>query len=101
MRTLAVRYNARRARGRSFAEGVADLTETAQDDWEIDGPRTVTWLAAAFVSAGLSPIQRHFWWRQILGLSVSDVGVDEHHFLSQVLEVSLCFDQLNIGELQA
>jgi hypothetical protein len=34
-----------------------------------------------------------------LGLSASDPGVDEHKFLSDVVESALTYDQLNVSEL--
>ena len=41
---------------------------------------------------------RHYWWRQVLGLGGGDLGVDEHLFLSTLLEHGLCYDQYNLGE---
>ena len=32
-------------------------------------------------------------------LTASDVGVEDHKFLSEVLEAACCYDQLNAGEL--
>eukprot|EP00975_Prorocentrum_lima_P062411 12885475-Prorocentrum_lima.AAC.1 len=46
----------------------------------------------------MSPVARHFWWRQVLGLIASDPGVDEHHFLSELLEYMAVYDQFNLGE---
>ena len=76
------------------------LTITLFADWAIQGPRTVVWLLEQMALTGQSPLQRHFWWRAILSLSAADPGVDDHYFLSECLEYGLCFDQLNLGELQ-
>ena len=37
----------------------------------------------------------------MLNLTVSDPGVDEHHFLSELLEYGLTHDQLNVSEILA
>ena len=44
-------------------------------------------------------MSRHFWWKQALGLTPGDPSVDEHAFMSEVLQLSITFDMLNAGEL--
>ena len=63
------------------------------------GPRTTRWVPKVIRAAGFTPMQRHFRWRSILCLQAVDAGVDEHHFLSELLEAAGCFDQLNCSEL--
>jgi len=101
MRTLEVKYQPGQSnlRGRSFADGVASAVEHACTDWPIPGPRTCMWLLSAFVLSDTTPMRRHFWWRSTLGLGANDDGVDEHGFLSELLEVSMSFDQLNSSDL--
>lgn len=101
MRTLAVKYQPGQGnqRGRSFAEGVASSVEHPFPDWPIPGPRTCKWLLSAFVSSDATPNRRHFWWRSTLGLGANDDGVEEHAFLSDLLELSMQFDQINSPDL--
>ena len=99
LRTLPIRYNADGNRDRSYAEGVSLLSESDFSDWSMDGPRTTKWVLGAIVSGDSTPIKRHYWWRQVLGLRADDFGVNEHEFLSTMLETSVCYDQLNVGEL--
>ena len=98
LRTLPVLYSASGDRKRPFANAVSLFTETAQDGWGIEGPRTTAWLAKAIADGGHTPVQRHFWWRSVLGVSASDAGIEEHLFLSELMEVGSSFDQLNLGE---
>ena len=101
MRTMAVKYKPGQGtdRGRSFADGVANALEHSFPDWPLEGPRTCQWLLSAFVSSDTTPCRRHFWWRSILGLGASDEGVEEHEFLSELLELSMAFDQVNSPDL--
>ena len=86
-------------RGRVFGEAVYDLSETTFSDWRVTGPRTTRWLLQAVGMQGFSPVQRHYWWRSTQQLSSSDIFVDEHLFLSELLENMVCVDQLNAPEL--
>ena len=86
--------------GRTFADATASLTESPGDDWKILGPRSTKWLAASILEQGPGPKRRHFWWRSVLRLSAADPGVDDHLFLSELVETAACIDQLNISELQ-
>ena len=98
LRTLPVAYNARRKRGRTFASAVSQLSETQFEDWPTRGPRTFLWLVQAITSPGCTPVQRRYWWRAVLRLTASDAGVDEHRFLSEVMEQAITFDQINGSE---
>ena len=101
LRTLPVRYTAGAGgqRRRNFHEAGDMLSSTVFPDWPMDGPRTAAWLCAAFASSDTTPIRRHHWWRQVLGLHHTDEMVSEHEFLSELIELGLTFDQLNAGEL--
>ena len=101
LRILAVRKDAAGARARDWKEAVECFTETPQQGWVIKGPRTTLWLVKAIRAAGFTPVQRHYWWRSILGLAAGDMGVDEHHFLSEAMERATVFDQLNLPELES
>ncbi|CAK0878486.1 unnamed protein product, partial [Prorocentrum cordatum] len=99
LRTLPVLYSPAGGRSRSFHDAVAKMSTTPFPDWRIKGPRTAAWLLEKISEAGYTPLQRHFWWRSIQGLTASDSGVDDHHFISEVLKELTTYDQLNAGEL--
>ncbi len=71
-----------------FADAVKLLTETPLADWNASGPRTTRWLLQAIASQGLGPVQRHYWWRSVQRLTTADVFVDDHLFVSEILEVA-------------
>ncbi|CAK0852634.1 unnamed protein product, partial [Prorocentrum cordatum] len=56
--------------------------------------------AVAIRDAGWTPTRRHFGWRNLLQVSHSDAGVEEHVYISEVLERACVFDQLNCSELE-
>ena len=83
-----------------FSTLAARLKEGSRDKWKVQGPGTLKWLMDAHLEYNLSPVTRHYWWRQILGLAAADPGVDEHHFLCEILEVSIASDGLNTAALE-
>ena len=99
LRTLPVAYSPSGTRTRSFHDAVAKMSTTPFADWRIKGPRTTAWLLQKISEGGYTPLQRHFWWRSVQGLTASDAGVDDHHFLSELLQELTTYDQLNAGEL--
>jgi hypothetical protein len=101
MRTMEVKYQPGQTslRGRTFPDGVSSTVEHTFPDWPVPGPRTCRWLLAAFVASDTTPLRRHYWWTSVLGLDACDEGVDEHLFLSNLLECSMSFDQLNSPDL--
>eukprot|EP00971_Amphidinium_carterae_P350487 6491572-Amphidinium_carterae.1 len=101
LRTLPVRYRAGNERFRDFADASEKLTVTTLTDWRIQGPRTCRWLMQQMAGLGQTPSTRHYWWRGLLHLSAADPGIDEMECLSEVFELALCHDQLNIAEISA
>ena len=81
-----------------FRAEVSELTETPIEGWTVQGPRTTRWLARAISEHHGSPTGCHFWWRHVLGLSAGDHRVDEHLFLSTLLEQGVVSDSYNISE---
>lgn len=81
-----------------FRAEVDQLTESPIDGWTVQGPRTTRWLVQAISEHHGSPTARHFWWRHVLGLAAGDHGVDEHLFLSTLLEQGVVSDRYNISE---
>ena len=99
LRTLPIVYEADGVtRRRTFESAVRESSTTAFADWGVEGPRTAVWLGKGFVSCGMLPIIRHHWWTTTMGLDVGDPGVDDHEFLSELLEAFLVYDQGNLGE---
>ena len=99
LRTLSITYDGRGERSREWSTSVLELTETSFDDWQLEGPRTCVWLVSAIRRQGFTPMSRHSWWRASLGLSITDPGVEDHALLSDLFEVALWYDSLNLGEL--
>ncbi|CAK0817209.1 unnamed protein product, partial [Prorocentrum cordatum] len=99
LRTLPVKYDSGGSRVRDFAEAVDIMSSNPQLDFPVLGPRTTLWLVQQFRRLGQTPLQRHMWWRQTQNLTAADAGVDEHQFLSELLEMGAEKDQLNEGEL--
>eukprot|EP00959_Pyramimonas_sp_CCMP1952_P425188 8906178-Pyramimonas_sp.AAC.1 len=67
-----------------------------KDSREIEGPRSAYFTAERIHDGSHSPVQRHYWWRSVTGLSATDVGVDEHLLLSQLIEVAMTVHQVQI-----
>jgi len=86
-------------RKRTFTSAVDDSYEPSKrpPDWPIRGPTSALWLVTQMQEGNVTPKQRHFWWRQVLGLQAGDVGVDDHFFLSELFELAMCYDQVNAG----
>ncbi|CAK0853345.1 unnamed protein product [Prorocentrum cordatum] len=76
----------------SFAQR-AQLLETGDNQkWTAQGPPTTRWVCLAHVEGNATPKQRHFWWRQVLGLVSTDPGVEEHSFLCELIETAVVRD---------
>ncbi|CAK0810320.1 unnamed protein product [Prorocentrum cordatum] len=95
-RTLPAQYNPRGERTRSFQSARGAFTEETFDDFPVRGPRTIGWLMEAFHKGGQSPVARHHWWRQMLGATTADPGIDDHLFLSELFELGGQCDHLNL-----
>ncbi|CAK0793192.1 unnamed protein product, partial [Prorocentrum cordatum] len=99
LRTLPVKYDSGGSRVRDFAEAVDIMSSNPQLDFPVLGPRATLWVVQQFRRLGQTPLQRHMWWGQTQNLTAADAGVDEHQFLSELLEMGAEKDQLNEGEL--
>ena len=96
VRTLPVRFDPRGERPCAFADAGQ---EHALHDFPIQGPWTTHWLLLEIARSELGPVARHHWWKQAMGLSSSDPGVDEHLFLCEMLGHGTQHDQLNLPDL--
>ncbi|CAK0803561.1 unnamed protein product [Prorocentrum cordatum] len=101
-RILRYRRSGSGQRRRAFAEVVAEQREAlTTEEWRAQGPATIGRLLQAHLGQGSGPVQRHYWWRQILGLAAADPGVDEHLFLCELIETASTADQLNLPGCEA
>ncbi|CAK0789015.1 unnamed protein product [Prorocentrum cordatum] len=99
-RILPARQDAQQRYRRSFASALQDMKPADfGKSWEIEGPRSTYYTAEPIYEGNHSPVQRHYWWRSVMGLSATDVGVDEHLLLSQLLEVGMTIDQMQVCNL--
>lgn len=87
------------ARHREFREAVTRLIETEWVGWPVSGPRTFLWCMRFISESDLHPRARHLRWKAATGLGSSDPGVAEHEMIMRVIELMLCYDQLQGGEL--
>ncbi|CAK0911582.1 unnamed protein product, partial [Prorocentrum cordatum] len=99
-RILSARQDAQQRYRRSFASALQDMKPADfGKSWEIEGPRSTHFTAERIYEGNHSPVQRRYWWRSVMGLSATDVGVDEHLLLSQLLEVGMAIDQMQVCNL--
>ena len=97
-RTLPVRREGDR-RFRAFKESVDQFTEQEMVDWDIEGPRTVRYCAKEVSKNGLGPSTRYHQWRVNNKLDEGDAGLALCELISEVVEVAVCRDQLDISNL--
>ncbi|CAK0825193.1 unnamed protein product [Prorocentrum cordatum] len=89
-------------RRHAFSEVAAEQREVLRtQEWRVQGPATIGWLLQAHLKQGSGPVQRHYWWRQILGLAAAYPGIDEHLFLCGLIETASTADQLNLPGSEA
>ena len=102
VRTLPVmRDAATRERWRDWKSVTGRLGEEFFDDWPLEGPRTVRWMAKEIAKAGGGPLQHHQRWKAAVRGDEGDRSVHEHELLCLALELAGCYDQLDIGSLAA
>eukprot|EP00959_Pyramimonas_sp_CCMP1952_P254520 5316146-Pyramimonas_sp.AAC.1 len=59
------------------------------------------WVVQTHAETSTTPRQRHFWWRQVVGLVSTDPGVEEHCCWCELMEVAITSDGLNIAAREA
>ena len=99
LRTLPVQTTKTGKKHRDYTSAVELCSETPFPDWCIEGPRTALWVLEAIQRQETTPVRRHYWWRQMLQVTVADEGISEHLAICEALETAVTFDQLNCGEL--
>ncbi len=85
----------------SFAQRAQMLVDITDAGWRVQGPHTTKWVLQTHVEGNTTPKQRHFWWRQVLGLVSTDPGVEEHCFLCELMEIAVTRDGMNIAALES
>ena len=68
-------------------------------DWPLEGPRTTKWLVKEIAKSGEGPLQHHQRWKTHLRTDDGDRSVHEHELLCMTLEISGCYDQLDLSAL--
>ena len=99
-RILPAKQDAQQRFRRGFASALQDMKPADfGKSWQVEGPRSAYYTLERIYEGNHSPVQRHYWWRSVMGLSATDVGVDEHLLLSQLLEVGTTIDQMQVCNL--
>ena len=75
------------------------ISEPLFPDWPLEGPRTTKWLVEEIAKSGGGPLQHHQRWRTQLRADVGNRSVHEHELLCMTLELSGCYDQLDLSVL--
>eukprot|EP00959_Pyramimonas_sp_CCMP1952_P312101 6532211-Pyramimonas_sp.AAC.1 len=90
---MAVRYDTKGQRHKSFADAVAILAPAQWGDWPVPGPRTVAWVARFILENGGSALGHDVQWRSNIRLTLDDITVPTHHVFSKIFETALCYDR--------
>ena len=98
-RVLGVARTSDGMRHRDFRDAVAKLSQSDWDSWPINGPRTFLWCCRFIAEGDMHPRARHLRWKAAANISGSDAGVAEHEMIMRIVELALCYDQLQGSEL--
>jgi len=98
-RVLEVARTSDGMRHRDFRDAVARLSQSDWDSWPINGPRTFLWCCRFIAEGDVHPRARHLRWKAAANVSGSDAGVAEHEMIMRIVELTLCYDQLQGAEL--
>ena len=101
VRTLPVLFERTGERFRSFEDAVSLMSEEqfAEEEWPIEGPRSVLWWLKGNRRLGVTPVGRHQKWAHESGVAATDRSIHEHELLSSVIELAATVDQLNLASL--
>ncbi|CAK0845831.1 unnamed protein product, partial [Prorocentrum cordatum] len=99
--TPPVRFDRSNPRFGGCGGAVVCLSETVQAGWAVAGPRTCKWILHGIRDAGWTPTRRQVGGRNLPQVSHGDAGVEEHAYITEVLERACVFDQPNCTELEA
>ena len=99
-RIFGVHFNHTGKAYRSYAEAVELLGEDPIVGWDITGPRTYRFCAMELAKTGMGAVARSQKWRHENGISTQDAVGLVHELLSEIEEIGLCKDQLDLSNLQ-
>ena len=64
-------------------------------DWQVEGPRTCTWIVKELGKLGLDPVARHHQWRHENQQKEDQRTCLVHEMLSEIFELAITYDQLD------
>ena len=99
VRTLPVVFDTHGERHRLWREVANALGSDEFNDWPVEGPRTMKWLAKFWARQGCSPTQWSDKHLQTTGYSNTDRSVHELRCVAEVVESAGCYDQMNLASL--
>ncbi len=98
-RALKDNYDVRGDRGRSFVEGVGELDPQVLEHCFWGLPRSTLYYAKEVANLGYGPVARHEKWVVDNKLTQDVAGVAEHEVGFEILEVLVCYDQVDVSNL--
>jgi hypothetical protein len=96
-RTLGVVRYRLGERFREFRSGADDMDQTEFTDWPLIGPFATGWYVRELANTGMSPVGRSLNWKHGNKLQDDDRHAVEHESLSELLELMICSDQLDVS----
>lgn len=99
VRILSVLFDTAEERWRTVAEAVPEFEEIDYDDFPLQGPRTISHDSRQLRRLGMDFVQHHESWMKKSGVRSSDRSVHEHSSICRVLNMMMCYDQLNLPAL--
>jgi hypothetical protein len=95
--THPVIYNKAGKRWASFQSALEKLSPEEVGDWPLEGERTIEWLCNFISQHGPTPDARHTKWTMEQHISVESIGCVLHDLLGFVIELAVCYDQLDVS----
>ena len=99
VRVLSVLFDTAEERWRTVTEAVPEFEEVDYDDFPLQGPRTISHDSRQLRRLGMDFVQHHESWIKKSGVRSSDRSVHEHSSICRVLNMMMCYDQLNLPAL--
>lgn len=100
VRVLPVLFDSADERWRTIPEAATELEEIDYDDFPLQGPRTLCHDVRQLRRLGFDFVQHHESWMKKSGVRQADRSVYEHSAVCRVLNLMVCYDQLNVGALK-
>jgi len=94
---MPVAFDVGGERNRTFAAAVLLIEVLLFADSPVKGPTTVLWVCKFILANGGTPTGWHQRWMTNAKLQTADAGVNIHEMACRMLEMMVCFDQLQLG----